>query len=86
MLAMRLYFAVHTFLNLYSETQGYRIDIKNSATKQTHLMTLDKQVLEMPLSEAFNPEAKGVRTFSKRQGLWISDFDSWMADGNPLVV
>jgi hypothetical protein len=51
-LVMRLYFVVHSFINLYvtqgeQEITGHKINERNMATKQSHLVTLDKPVLEM---------------------------------------
>jgi hypothetical protein len=46
---------------MYAETQdgeeiyGYKITSRNKATKQSHLMTIDKKVIETELRETFNP-------------------------------
>ena len=54
-------------------------------TKQSHLITLDKPVMEMQMIEAFKEEGQKIRTFGKREGLMISDFDNFMPHGNPIV-
>ena len=60
---MRLHFIVDSFVNLYvydteskQEVVGYRMRERSNATKQSHLLTLDKLVCEMPLSKAFDPD------------------------------
>lgn len=53
---MRMYFVVHTFLNLYSDSVGYKITERNEATKHSHLMTIDKKVLSLKMADAFNPQ------------------------------
>ena len=61
LLLMRLHFLVHSYTNLYvwdpdqkAELVGYKMKERSEATKQTHLLTVDKLVCEMPLSRAFN--------------------------------
>ena len=53
---MRLHFLVHTFINMYvldhesgQPKVGYKMTERNAATKQTHLLTLDKIVCTMPV-------------------------------------
>ena len=69
---------------------GYKIDKKNLATRQSHLMTIDKTVLTMLVNETFKPQAfderQSIKTFGKREGVLISDFDRFMYGGNPIVT
>ena len=60
---MRLHFLVHSFINIYvwdpvqkTEVLGYKMTNRNISTKQSHLLTIDKLVCEMPLGETFNPD------------------------------
>ncbi len=52
-------------------------------------MTIDKTVLTMLVNETFKPEAfdekQKIKTYGKREGILISDFDGFMYDGNPIV-
>lgn len=89
-LVMRLHFVVHSFINLYvtqgdQEIAGHKIIERNTANKQSHLLTIDKPVLEMQMIEAFKEESQKIRIFGKREGLMISDFDEFMPQGNPIV-
>lgn len=89
-LVMRLHFVVHSFINLYvtqgdQEIAGHKVIERNIATKQSHLLTIDKPVLEMQMIEAFKEESQKIRIFGKREGLMISDFDDFMPRGNPIV-
>ena len=59
---MRLHFVVHTFINMYlttpseestdNEVFGFKINQLNGATKQSHLLTLDKAVCSMPAQKS----------------------------------
>ena len=60
-LVMRLYFAVSTYINLYlrdpktkEDLVGCRLTERSMSQRKTHLLTIDKTVCEMPLSEAYN--------------------------------
>jgi hypothetical protein len=43
----------------------------------------------MLVNETFKPQAfdegQKIKTFGKREGILISDFDGFMYDGNPIV-
>ena len=88
-----MHFAVHTYLNLTLETAdnqvliGHKVKERNLATRQTHLMTIDKKIFEMPLHDAFREElgTKSIKNFGKTEGLMISDFDNFMPRNNPIV-
>lgn len=93
-LVSRMHFAVHTYLNLTLENTtsndvliGHKVKERNLATRQTHLMTLDKKILELPLHDAFREDlgSESIRNFSKSEGLMISDFDNFMPRNNPIV-
>lgn len=53
-------------------------------------MTIDKIVCSMLVNETFKPEAldekQSIKTFGKREGILISDFDGFMLGGNPIVT
>ena len=53
-------------------------------------MTIDKTVLTMLVNETFKPETfderQKIKTFGKREGILISDFDGFMHDGNPIIA
>ena len=59
---MRLFFAVHTYLNLTlcdSEGNliiGNPVEERNLATRQTHLLTIDKPVISLRIFDAFRPQ------------------------------
>lgn len=99
-LVMRLYFVVHTYMNISvdyrnqvgEESQtvvGCKIKAKNLSTRQSHYMTIDKSVFSMLVNETFIPETfeqkQAIKTFGKREGILISDFDGFMPGGNPIV-
>ena len=68
---------------------GYQIKERNRATKQSHLMTIDKYALEIPAQEIFMAETASdkqqIKTFGRRESLFISDFDDFMPKRNPIV-
>lgn len=92
---MRLHFVVHTYLNMtMSDGQGAlmvgnRVAERTRANIQSHLVTIDKQVMRMKVQEAFNPDQKtaasDIKTFGRREGILISDVDDFMPRGNPFV-
>ena len=95
---MRLYFQVNTFMNLYlwdpaqkAEVIGSRVREKTLATKKSHLLTIDKLVMQMPLKHAYNQDQlpdtnKDVlKQRGPNEGVYISDFDNFMPKGNPIV-
>lgn len=95
---MRMHFLVHTYINLYvwdpeneAELVGYRMRERSQATKQSHMLTLDKLVCEMPLRESFNPQQdeltnkEWMQQYGQNEGVYISDFDNFMPRGNPVV-
>ena len=53
-------------------------------------MTIDKTVCTMLVNETFKPAAfddkQSIKTFGKREGILISDFDGFMFEGNPIVT
>ena len=60
---MRLQFLVHTYINMYvqdpetkGELVGYKMKEKTDHTKQTHLLTIDKLVMSMPVAKSFDTE------------------------------
>lgn len=58
---------------------------------QSHMLTLDKIVCEMPMAETFNmnqtPEtnAEHITQYGPNQGVFISNFDNFMPKNNPIV-
>ena len=44
----------------------------------------------MLINEAFRPtsfsDSQAIKVFGKREGVMISDFDSFMPDGNPIFI
>ena len=64
-LVMRLHLLVNSYINLYvtdpidetrTELVGYRMKERSESTIQSHRLTLDKLVCEMPTAMAFNQE------------------------------
>jgi len=68
---MRLRFVVHTYLNMtMSDGQGAlmvgnRVAERTRANIQSHLVTIDKQVMRMKVQEAFNPDQNGAPVGSR---------------------
>jgi hypothetical protein len=52
-------------------------------------MTVDKIVFQMRVNETFRPlsvnEKQQIKSFGKREGVYISDFDGFMPNGNPII-
>ena len=97
-LVMRLHFLVHSYINMYvwcpeskQEVVGYRMTERSQATKQSHLLTIDKLVCEMPLSKAFDDNQTAdsnhdlMKQYGPNEGILISDIDDFMPRGNPIV-
>ena len=64
---MRMHFVVHSFLNLTVRDQdkncliGHRVKDRNLATRQSHLMTIDKLVFELKARDVFKPEDDQIK-------------------------
>ena len=74
-----------------SELVGYRMRERSDATRQTHLLTLDKLVCEMPTQLTFNENQTALdnegalKHYGPNEGILISDFDNFMPRNNPIV-
>ena len=74
-----------------AELIGYRMREKTDATKQTHLLTIDKLICEMPLVKSFSQDQDAfsnrdhLKSFGPNEGIFISDFDNFMPRNNPIV-
>ena len=68
LILMRFHFIVHSFINFYvwdpklqQEVIGLKTRTRNASTKQSHFITLDKKVCEVPLSQiSIEMEGNGI--------------------------
>ena len=100
-LVMRLHFLVSTYLNLYvwdpvakASVYGHAVSLQENprtiADKKSHLMTIDKLVAKVKVGDTFletddQIADKVIKQYERDEGLMISDFDGFMAGGNPFV-
>jgi transcription elongation factor len=69
---------------------GHPLKERTMHYKQSHLMTVDKVVAEIKVGDAFldkedQQQEQSINFYPKDQGLFISDFDSFMEKGNPII-